>query len=107
MEKIFENIKNRRKMLHISQDRLAEQTGYTDRSSIARIERGEIDIPQSKIILFAKALKCTPCELMGWTEEDDIVAKMNRLSESDRQYVFGQIDALFSKTEKNGESLDA
>ena len=40
-------------------------TGYTDRSSIGKIEKGEVDIPQSKIILFAKALGVSASELMG------------------------------------------
>ena len=49
----------------MTQDELAKLTGYTDRSSIAKIERGAVDLPQSKIILFAKALGVTAGALMG------------------------------------------
>lgn len=65
MEKIYENIKLLRKAKNISQATLAEMTGYNDRSSIAKIEKGGVDIPRSKIILFAKALGVTPGELIG------------------------------------------
>lgn len=62
---LYINIRNRRKELGMSQEELARKTGYTSRSTIARIENGEIDIPQSKIKAFAEALKTTPSDLMG------------------------------------------
>lgn len=62
---IYNNIRRLRKEKKMSQQELAEKTGYTDRSSIAKIEHGEVDLPQSKIILFAKALDVSPGELMG------------------------------------------
>ncbi len=67
--KLYENIKSRRKALKMTQEELAKRTGYTDRSSIAKIEKGEIDLPQSKILLFAEALETTSSALMGWVEE--------------------------------------
>ena len=36
---------------------------------------GENDIPQSKIIAFAKALDTTPSYLMGWESADEILYK--------------------------------
>ncbi len=54
----------------MSQQDLADKTGYTSRSSIAKIEAGERDIPQSKIVAFAEALGTTPAYLMGWTDEE-------------------------------------
>ena len=65
MLELYQNIRNRRKELGMSQDELAKKVGYTSRSTIARIENGEIDLPQSKIRVFAKALKTTPSDLMG------------------------------------------
>ena len=65
---LYKNIKQRRLDLKMSQDTLAELTGYKDRSSIAKIEKGEVDISESKIREFAKALKISPQELMGWDE---------------------------------------
>ena len=66
---LYDNIRKRREQLNITQQELAERMGYTSRSTISKIENGENDIPQSKIIAFAKALNTTPAYLMGWTEE--------------------------------------
>ena len=68
---LYKNIKARRTELKISQDTLAELTGYKDRSSIAKIEKGEVDLAESKIREFAKALKVSPQELMGWDEPEE------------------------------------
>lgn len=68
---LYKNIKARRLELKMSQDRLAELTGYKDRSSIAKIEKGEVDLAESKIREFAKALKISPQELMGWDDPDN------------------------------------
>lgn len=70
MLKLYENIKMYRKAAKLTQEELARLTGYTDRSSIARIEKGEIDLPQSKIKQFAEALGTTPGVLMGWVSEE-------------------------------------
>lgn len=69
MLKLYENIKAQRKAAKMTQEELARRTGYTDRSSIARIEKGEIDLPQSKIKQFADALGTTPSQLLGWDEK--------------------------------------
>ena len=69
MLKLYENIKRHRKLAGFTQEEMARRTGYTDRSSIARIEKGEIDLPQSKIKQFADAFGITPGELMGWDEK--------------------------------------
>ena len=70
MLKLYENIKKYRKAAKMTQEELAKRTGYTDRSSIARIEKGLIDLPQSKIKQFAEALGTTPGALMGWVDEE-------------------------------------
>ena len=53
----------------MSQTELAELLGYSDRSAIAKIEKGINDITQSKIEAFAEALHTTPAYLMGWTSD--------------------------------------
>ena len=60
-----ENIKLLREKMGLSQEALAEKVGYKDRSSIAKIESGSVDLSQSKIAAFAKALNVTPAQLMG------------------------------------------
>lgn len=70
MLELYKNIRKFRTELGMSQAELAKKTGYNDRSSIAKIERGDVDLPQSKIVLFANALNVTPGELMGNVETD-------------------------------------
>lgn len=64
-------IKETRKELGITQDELAQRTGY-DRTSISKIENGLVDIPISGIEKIAKALDCSPAYLIGWTDERNI-----------------------------------
>ena len=71
MNILYKNIKNRRLQLNMSQAELAAKLGYKDRSTIAKIESGENDITQSKIVAFAKALETTPEQLMGWIDEPE------------------------------------
>ena len=74
MEKLYENIRNLRIKKGISQDELAALAGYKDRSSIAKIEAGKVDLAQSKILLFAKLLGVTPASLMGIDSTDTLPA---------------------------------
>lgn len=68
-KKLSEKIRSRRKELKMSQEELASLVGYTDRSIISRIEKGLIDLTESKIMAIAKALKVTPEILVGWEEK--------------------------------------
>lgn len=67
----YEKIKTLRIQRKMSQETLAKLTGYSDRSTIAKIEKGKIDLSENKIIIFAQALGTTPAYLMGWIEEDN------------------------------------
>lgn len=69
---LYKNIKQLREEKNLSQDDLAKLTGYTSRSSIAKIEKGEVDLPQSKIIAFASALGTTPGKLMGLADVEQL-----------------------------------
>ena len=53
----------------ISQTTLAEMVGYKDKTAVAKVEAGKVDLPQSKIIAFAEALHLSPSDLLG-TELD-------------------------------------
>lgn len=66
--KIGEKIKQRRLELGWSQRDLAAKMDY-DHSTIGRIERGIIDMPQSKIVQFSDVLGVSIAHLMGWDEE--------------------------------------
>ena len=54
----------------MSQEELARRTGYTSRSSIAKIEKGEVDLSLSKIVLFAKVLGMEVYDLINPEKED-------------------------------------
>ena len=53
------NIKKRRFELRMSQQELADAMGYKTRSTIAKIESGENDVSQKKLLKFAQALDTT------------------------------------------------
>ena len=63
---LYRNIKIRRNELKLTQSELAKKLGYADKSMIAKIEKGKVDLQQSKIVAIAKALETTPAKLMGW-----------------------------------------
>lgn len=69
---MYERIKKLRIKLGISQDELAEKVGYTNRSSIGKVEAGAVDLSQSKILAFAKALNTTPQYLMGFEDDQNM-----------------------------------
>ena len=89
---LYKNIKLRRKELKLSQDELAKLTGYTDRTSISKIESGKVDLPQSKIHIFAKALHTTEGELMG-TTADPFPSNAMPYSPTQRIPILGRISA--------------
>lgn len=80
MNNIGENIRIAREKAGLTQDELAQKLGYKTRSSIAKIENGTNDIPQSKIVLIAEALNTTPAIIMGWSRDpDDLDWKVHAL----------------------------
>lgn len=56
-------IKELREGMKLSQSALAELVGYKDKTAVAKVEAGKVDLPQSKIIAFSKALNTTPSYL--------------------------------------------
>ena len=55
----------------MSQTTLAEKVGYKDKTAIAKVEAGKVNLPQSKIFAFAEALYTTPAYLLGWEPKAD------------------------------------
>lgn len=86
-----ENIKRLREERGLSQEVLAEKVGYSDRSSIAKIEAGKVDLSQSKIAAFAAVLNVTPAQLMGLTDASSIPPGFEPLPETVRLPLVGQI----------------
>jgi repressor LexA len=83
---IGERIKEKRKEKGWSQRELAARMGYSHHSTLARIETGQVDVSQTRIVQFAEVLGVSIAYLMGWVEEEtqkkndtlsDIILKMN------------------------------
>ena len=68
MLKLYENIKAKRLEAGMTQSELAQKIGYSDKSMIAKIEKGSVDLTLSKIIAFASIFNVSPEELMGLSE---------------------------------------
>lgn len=58
-------IKSLREDKKLSQSELAALVGYKDKTAIAKVEAGKVDLPQSKISAFAKALNTTTSYLFS------------------------------------------
>ena len=74
---IGDRIKQRRMELGWSQRELARKMGYSDNSTLARIENGKVDVYKNKIVQFSEVLGVSIPYLMGWEEEEqknDIIA---------------------------------
>lgn len=88
---IFERIKKLRIEKGLSQEDLAKKVGYTHRSSIGKVETGLVDLSQSKIKAFAKALDVTPQYLMGWEDdnyEDPIILERDNDLDNISDFLF-------------------
>lgn len=66
---IGEKIRNRRMELGWSQRDLAAKMGYTNNSTIAKIEQGKVDVTQSRVLQFSKVLGVSIAYLMDWDDE--------------------------------------
>lgn len=84
MLELYKNIKRRRQQLKMTQTDLALKMGYADKSMIAKIEKGNVDLPQSKILAFANVLETTPGELMGWDYEAEATETVDNIYKIDK-----------------------
>lgn len=64
MNGVYDKIRQLRIANGLTQEELALAVGYTDRSSVAKIELGKVDLPLSKVAAIAQALHTTPKELL-------------------------------------------
>lgn len=113
-KKIFgQNLRRIRVSKNMTQDELAKKLGYTNRSSINKIEVGRSDMPRSKIELAAKILGVSPLELFKNSPIDDevidtivddqltiITEKYEQLNESNRMRLSAYIQALIDSQEE-------
>lgn len=113
---LYQNIRKRRKELRMSQDELARKVGYTDRSSIAKIENGDVDLPQSKIISIARALDVDAGILMGndgistpsalTAHEQEHMRKYRAIDDGGREMVDAVLDTAYKQiTDANAQGF--
>ena len=81
-----EIIKQLRMKAGMSQEELARAAGYTDRSTIAKIESGKIELTESKITLFSRIFGVTPAYSMGIesspARDDDLTEELQILRDN-------------------------
>ncbi len=70
MEMLYANICRYRIKKRWTQSDLANAMGYKDRSMIAKIEAGKVDITVGKVEEFARVLGVPAIDLIGWRDED-------------------------------------
>lgn len=69
-EFVGRRIKDRRIELGWTLGELAVKVGYSDNSTLSRVENGKTDMPLKKLDKIAQVLDVTPAYLIGFTEED-------------------------------------
>lgn len=81
MLELYKNIRKLRKNNRWTQEELASRMGYTDRSMIAKIESGKVDLSQSKILEFAKVFGVDAGDLLGAVESSVTDSEQNTRSQ--------------------------
>lgn len=107
-KKVFgENLRRIRTARGMSQEELAKALGYTNRSSINKIEIGRSNIPTDKIKRAAEVLGVSPLDLFQTAEgenmpefefvESDVLWEYNQLTEANqaltKAYIKGLLDS--------------
>lgn len=87
LQEMGQKIKNLRLKKGYSQEELAKKVGYTSRSTINKIEKGLVDIPQSKILELANILNTTPLYLLNWVEKPDDNKNMILIQKEDGEQI--------------------
>ena len=105
---IGEKIKQRRIELDWSQRDLAKKMGYSDNSTLARIEQGKVDVNQAKIEQFAEVLGVSIAYLMDWEEEqkkNDIQADIILRMRTDNDFM-SAVEALYNLDQDKLQSVN-
>lgn len=69
MDRVYVNIRNRRKELRMTQKELADKCGYTDHTTINKMENGQVDVTFGRLQKIADALQTTVVDLITGGEE--------------------------------------
>ncbi len=105
---INERIKIKRKELNMSQDELAKKLGYSDRSTIAKIESGVNEMTYKRLLEYAKALSTTPEYLIGWIDEhgtSKLEQLLGKISNDEKKIDVEFLEIYVQLTDKQKELL--
>ena len=105
---IGEKIKRRRMELGWSQRELARRMGYSDNSTLARIEKGKVDVYQNKIVQFSEVLGVSVAYLMDWEEEEkrnDIIADVVLKMRTDEEFM-SVVEKLYKLDKEKVHSIN-
>ena len=83
----YERIKQLRMQAGLSQSELAKKAGYTDRSSIAKIEAGLVDLSETKLVKLAVALGVDMQYLLGLSVDSQIDALKYEINEIEKELI--------------------
>ena len=95
---IGEKIRELRLAKKMSLQDLADEMGYANKSAIARIERGDTDLPQSRVAQFARVLNTSTAHLMGWDVEPENAGSVAAKVIKDRD-TFNMVEEYFTLSE--------
>lgn len=105
---IGEKIKTRRMELGWSQRELARRMGYSDNSTLARIEQGKVDVYQNKIVQFSEVLGVSIAYLMDWEEEEqknDTIADIVLRMRTDKDFM-SAVESLYKLDKDKLQSIN-
>lgn len=68
---LYERIRFRRNQLNMSQEDLAKAAGYSDKSSISKIEKGLVKVPMDRLAALCIPLKTSMEYLIGMTDDPE------------------------------------
>ena len=106
---IGEKIKKRRMELGWSQRELARKMGYSDNSTLARIEQGKVDVYQNKIVQFSNVLGVSIAYLMDWEEDEqknDTIADVILKMRTDDDFM-SAVETLYKLDKEKLQSINA
>lgn len=95
---IGERIRFYREKAGLTQEQLAEACGYSARSSINKIEKGQRDISADRLKQIANILNVDEMDLIG--NDVDVVLEMyQRLTPENQQKILGRMEAYLEGQE--------
>lgn len=106
---IGDRIRIRRNELGWSQRELAKRMGYSNNSTIVKIEQGKVEVYQSKIVKFSEVLGVSVAYLMGWEDEEkknDLIAEVVLKMRSDDTFM-SVVENLYKLDKDKLESINS